>query len=313
MNMEHFILSKVREHFNTSQPPATAPLPQSHYQMHGVWMGTAPYTNPNIAPYITPSMANSIPTQFISNGNCYWPTPPATQYSATPPFHSHSTSTPHFNPTHQQNTQPKRIDPRLLPRPQFQQRPPPSQSTPIQSRSIAGKSRWGAPINPKLPTDKHRITLADYKRKGQSKQDDDANMDKSLVDASNSCDNTYNGSNDNVVSGMDPSNDDEPAFSPAASESNPNSPVSLTPPPNETIDDELHDRADNNHSSTVVEKPIKQENQPISCESEEPTDSEGYDSDSTVEFTLEALRKEHGLSESISNGTSADEISPSKF
>lgn len=331
--MEHSIfLSKEPEYFNASQPPPppAASLPHtSQYPMHGIPVDTALYAHAHssIAPYINPSMSNSIATQFIPNGNCYWPTPPVTQHNATPPFFAHSPSTPHMNlDHHQQNTQPRRIDPRLLPRPEFQPTQRPSQSTPVQRWHDAGRTRWNTPIDrTNESTAKQRITYADYKKqKSQLNQGDDANTAKN---APNSCDKIDKPSNNNVVLPVnDPrpsKNDDhdnaskEPAISPAVSESEPNLPVSLTPPPpNESVpDDEMHepenDRGSiNNQSNSMPEiaQAIKQENPQIGCESDVSTEDD-YDSDATAEFTYEALRREHGLSV----GNAATEMSPCKF
>lgn len=332
MNMGHlFFFVKVPEYFNTSQSPTAASLPQSQYSMHGIPVNTAPYINPSIAPYINPSMSNSITTQFMPNGNCYWQTPqPVVQYNAMQPFHNQSPPVPHLNPNLQQNTQPKRIDPRLLPRHEFHpQRSP--QSFPIQKRPGADQNRYRPLINqPNVlqTTAKQRITYADYKRsKEQLNQSNDANMAKNKIDASKRCDDTHNGNKANLAFENDsirPSNhvdDDasnEPTFSPTVSESDPNSPASVTPPnelvPNDDSYDVRNDRSTNNQSNIVAASSpkIKHEFPPISCASDESTDDD-YDSDSTVEFTPEALRREHGLSVPMPNRTTAVENSPSKF
>lgn len=318
--MWNIFLLKAQPYFNSYQPPPTAfgqAQPQSHYPSAPVH-----YPHPNFAAYIDPNMSNSIPTQFIPNGHPIgWPTPQSAQYAPPMPFSP--------NPNYHPNAQPRQVDPRLLPRPQLHQsQRPPSQSIPTQSvKPIARPSRWQLPNRSNgTSTAKKSMTYGDYLKKKQSDQGD-VNVAKKAANVSKICDDARKQSTENVAAAIDPKpstngnnrNDDndedsnEPAFSPAASESNPSSSTSVTPtppsPPNDNgngnesederiPDDELHDSGDKQGDQCLTS--VKTENE--ACESDKATD---YESDDTVEFNYENLKRIEGLDDCgapISNG-----------
>lgn len=278
-------------------------------------MGAAHYMHPNIAQYVYPSVGtNSIPTQYvpnspIMNGNHYWPTVAAHQYGAPPQIHGHapSSSSSHFKPIQQSNTQQmqKRVDPRLLQkRVPRQNVPQPTQLIPIQNSPTVSRTRCEVPserLNELTPV--KRISLADYKKKNQS--------DHADVKTPSDCDITHKESVSNVEAEMDSKSSNnikenssgEPRFSPVLSESNPDSPTSLTPPPSVHQPDDVSGtdnvHLDNNNLTPSQDRPsecncksIKSESQQNGYESDKSTDS-----DSTVEFTWASYSKDLGLTD----------------
>lgn len=160
-------------------------------------------------------------------------------------------------------------------------------------------------------------------------------MARKAPNASKACDDARR-ENNNVVAEIDPkpstngntsndnnNNDDdsnEPAFSPAATESNPSSSTSVTPTPpspqnenengNERIsDNELHGSDDKQGDEWLPTVKTEKE----ACESDAETD---YSTDSTEDFNFESLKRVVGLKdgndcgEQISNENVTD---PSKF
>lgn len=231
-----------------------------------------------------------------------WPTQQPINYG--PPPLSHTMPTRQLHPQHQQ----MRHDPRLIPRAQFSQRTP---STPKQQRPVVQNSRWQTPMNrvSQSTTVRHRISLEAYKMKNQSGgQNHESNARSVPVVASTNRESADNESNRALVADVSAKNTDdindnthdEPTFSPAASESNSNqnSPMSLTPPPS-------------------VTPPLAEPDGAVACRIKQEKDSNGYDSDRstdsdasdvTIPLTRETYRaeyrKEHGVDP---DGTSTDE------